>query len=93
MLFIICLENLISHYQIYELNFLFFSAVAIVALNKELGCLEPNISEDSIPMQMIENVDALFKALNMTEAGSQTWRIYRSKAYVDLETAHNAFLE
>ena len=67
--------------------------MSLVALNKELGCLEPDLKDDSTPMLMIKYVNQIFKALNMTEMASQSWKFYRSKPYVELETAHNAFLK
>jgi len=55
--------------------------------------MDPNIKDDSTQMLMIKYINQLFQSLNLTEMGSQAWRMYKNKAYVDLETAHNAFLK
>ena len=70
-----------------------FSGVGLVALNKQLGCLNPDLKEDSTPALMIKYTNQIFNALHITETVSQMWKIYRTKAYIDLETAHNEFLK
>lgn len=67
--------------------------VGFVAFNKELGCLEPNLSSDSVPMQLIDNVNKLFSALNETEMNFPWWKYFKTKAYTDLEVSHDAFLK
>ena len=70
-----------------------FSGIGLVALDRELGCLEPNIASDSIPMKMIENVNIMFEALATTEMNFQWWKYFPTKAFSDLKKSHNAFLE
>ena len=79
---LLCLRHLPLH-----------AGVGLVALNRELGCLEPNLSADSVPLTMIRLVNDIFSALNEAEMGVRTWTYFRTKTYVKLETAHNSFLE
>ncbi|KAF2362188.1 hypothetical protein FHG87_007066, partial [Trinorchestia longiramus] len=68
-------------------------SVAHVALDGELGGLDPHIPPDSLPMQLIQNLSDLFAALNATEMGLHTWKYFRTSAYVQLEKSHAAFLK
>lgn len=38
------------------------------------------------------HINGVFEAVNDTELGTQSWRLYRSSAYKRLEAAHGAFL-
>ena len=69
------------------------SGVGVVALNRKLGCLEDNLSSDSLPVQLIGNVNAIFKALNDNEMNLHWWKFYKTKSYSSLETHHQAFVE
>ncbi|CAG0884942.1 unnamed protein product, partial [Darwinula stevensoni] len=55
------------------INELYKWAVSLVALDRRLGCLEPNLSKDSPPQRMIEAVNDMFAAMNRTEFGTLPW--------------------
>ena len=69
------------------------AGVGLVALDEELGCLEPNLSPNSTPLQMIKLVNELFANLHITEFNIPWWRYFPTKAMKKLEEAHNAYLE
>lgn len=65
--------------------------IGLVALNTELGCLDPNLAEDSLPTQLIQLTNEFFEALSAAERGIQTWKYYKTKNYIRLENAHSSF--
>lgn len=67
-------------------------SIGLVALNRRLGCLDPNISSDSEPMKLIRHINDLFDLLNECEHGIQFWRIYPTASYKKLEKCHEEFL-
>ncbi|KAK7076174.1 hypothetical protein SK128_023460 [Halocaridina rubra] len=74
-------------------SFKYFNySVSLVALNRRIGCLEPDLSSNSEPMKLIYNVNKIFDALNETEHGLQFWRIYPTAAYKQLQISHSEFL-
>lgn len=66
--------------------------VGLVALNRRLGCLASNLSEDSEPMRLIRLVNDLFHNLSLTEFGLHTWRFFPTRPYRDLRDKHSEFL-
>lgn len=62
-------------------------------MDKELGSLEPGLRPDSVPMQLVQHLTDLFAAMNDLEVGPRIWMLYKTKSYIKMETAHNAFLE
>ena len=69
------------------------TAIGLVALSKRLGCLEPNLPDDSIQMKMIKEVNILFESLNTTEMGMKFWKLFRTPAFRKLEKSHDTFLK
>ncbi|KAG0696817.1 putative cytochrome P450 49a1 [Chionoecetes opilio] len=67
-------------------------SVGLVALNRRLGCLASDLTEDSEPMRLIRLVNDLFHNLNLTEYGVHTWRIFPTKPFRTLRDKHNEFL-
>ena len=47
--------------------FLFLTGIGLVALDKELGCLEPELAEDSVPMKLIRLVNEMFVSMQDTD--------------------------
>ncbi|KAK7086328.1 hypothetical protein SK128_002127 [Halocaridina rubra] len=68
-------------------------SVSLVALNRRMGCLDPNLSDDSEPMRLIRQANNIFDALNDTEVSAQLWRIYPNAAYRKLQKSHDEFLK
>ncbi|XP_050733401.1 probable cytochrome P450 301a1, mitochondrial isoform X2 [Eriocheir sinensis] len=67
-------------------------SVGVVALNRRLGCLTPDLPGDSEPMRLIGLVSDLFHNLNLTEFGVHTWRIFPTRPYRTVREKHTAFL-
>ncbi|XP_045611065.1 probable cytochrome P450 49a1 [Procambarus clarkii] len=68
-------------------------SVASVALNRRLGCLDPNIAEDSEPMKMIKLVNVLFHSLNDAEFSAHLWKVFPTPSFKRLKNSHQEFLE
>ncbi|XP_042225713.1 probable cytochrome P450 49a1 [Homarus americanus] len=68
-------------------------SVSLIALNRRLGCLDPDIPMDSKPMKMIKIVNELFDLLNETEINLPYWKIYPTRAFRKLKKNHQEFLE
>ncbi|XP_063586002.1 probable cytochrome P450 49a1 [Penaeus indicus] len=68
-------------------------SVSLVALNRRMGCLNPDVSQDSNALRMIEVVNDIFQSLNDMEMGSMLWRIMPTATYRKLKMRHEQFLE
>ncbi|XP_018020647.1 probable cytochrome P450 49a1 [Hyalella azteca] len=77
---------------LHELHKWALECVGLIALNRELGCLDPGLRQDSFPMQLVASANAFFNAATEAEIGFPAWMFYRTKPYVRLETHHDAFL-
>ena len=64
-----------------------------MALNRRLGCLDPNLPGDSFQLSLIRNVNVIFEALNETEFGLRLWRIFPTKSFKELQKANLEFIE
>jgi cytochrome P450 family 49 subfamily A len=51
-------------------------AIARVALDQRLGCLEPNLAPDSDAQQMINAVGTFFKNVGVLELKIPFWRLF-----------------
>lgn len=69
------------------------AAVGLVALSRRLGCLDPNIRDDSEPMQLIHCANNIFEALNDTEISAGMWRFFPTASYRKLRANHQLFLQ
>ena len=69
------------------------SGVSSVALNRPLGCLEPNLPPDSDPIKMIQYANVIIE--NMVEADDISVKslLWKNEAFKKLEAAHAKFLE
>ncbi|XP_063612677.1 probable cytochrome P450 49a1 [Penaeus indicus] len=68
-------------------------SVGLVALSRRLGCLDPNLTDDSEPMQLIHSANNIFEAMNDTEISAGMWRFFPTAAYRKLKANHQLFLE
>ncbi|KAB7505202.1 putative cytochrome P450 [Armadillidium nasatum] len=67
-------------------------SVSTVALNRRLGCLEPNLPEDSMQMQMIKCANNAVEAMNITEIRFPFWKLFATPSYKKLRKNHDIFL-
>ncbi|KAK8744767.1 hypothetical protein OTU49_000603 [Cherax quadricarinatus] len=67
-------------------------SVGSVALNRRLGCLDPNITPDSEPIRMISLVNELFTALNDAEFSARLWEVFPTPSFRKLKKTHQEFL-
>ena len=70
-----------------------FTGIGLVLYNKEIGCLEPNLSPNCRQLDMINTANEFFSLNHSMEVGSRAWKLYRTKNYRRLEVAHNKFLQ
>ncbi|XP_037784537.1 uncharacterized protein LOC119580457 [Penaeus monodon] len=68
-------------------------SVSLVALNRRMGCLNPDIAQDSDSLRLIEVVNDIFQSMNDMEMGSMLWRIMPTASYRKLKRRHGQFLE
>ncbi|XP_027212219.1 probable cytochrome P450 49a1 [Penaeus vannamei] len=68
-------------------------SVSLVALNRRMGCLNPDVAQDSETVRLIGIVNGIFQALNDLEMGSMLWRLVRTPTYNTLKRRHGEFLE
>ncbi|XP_068217922.1 probable cytochrome P450 49a1 [Palaemon carinicauda] len=68
-------------------------SVSLVALNRRLGCIAPNLPKDSEPMILIREANNMMDALNKTEFGGQFWRLFPTASYRKLKNSHDKFLK
>ncbi|KAK8744768.1 hypothetical protein OTU49_000603, partial [Cherax quadricarinatus] len=67
-------------------------SVGSVALNRRLGCLDPNITPDSEPIRLISLVNELFTALNDAEFSAHLWEVFPTPSFKKLKKTHQEFL-
>nr|XP_053633245.1 probable cytochrome P450 49a1 isoform X1 [Cherax quadricarinatus] len=67
-------------------------SVGSVALNRRLGCLDPNIAPDSEPIRMIKLVNELFTSLVDVEISLHIWKLFPTPAFRKLRKTHQEFL-
>ena len=80
----------------FEYSLFFFKneiAVAVVALNTRLGCLSPNLAEDSEAQQMIKAVETTFRTMAALELGSPLWRVVSTPTLREQHAAQEFFVE
>ncbi|XP_063609389.1 probable cytochrome P450 49a1 [Penaeus indicus] len=70
-----------------------FEAVCVVALNRRMGCLDPNLSADSEQVRIIRIVGDLFRTLHEAEFTGPLWRIYPTPTFKKLKRMHQELLE
>ena len=67
--------------------------MSLVALNRRLGCLDPNLPKDSPQVKMIDSVNNMFEALHHTEMDPPLWRLFETKPYKMLKSSHSLIFE
>ncbi|KAG7158381.1 probable cytochrome P450 49a1 [Homarus americanus] len=68
-------------------------SVGIVALNRRLGCLDPNITEESEPIKLINLVNEIFIDINHLEFNLHIWEVFPTPTYKKLKNNHEEFLK
>ncbi|KAG8221872.1 hypothetical protein J437_LFUL003248 [Ladona fulva] len=68
-------------------------SIAFIALDKRLGCLAPNLPEDSEPQRMIHAVGDFFDNIFALEVGPPIWKVYPTAAWKKFVKALDVFLE
>lgn len=58
-----------------------FPAVARVALDTRLGCLEKNLPSDSESQRIIDSINTFFWNVAEVELKMPVWRVYKNKAF------------
>ncbi|XP_042881582.1 probable cytochrome P450 49a1 [Penaeus japonicus] len=81
-----------SNFQ-FELYKWALESVGLVALNRRLGCLDPDIPEGSDSLRLIEIVNDILQAVNDIEVSSGLWKILRTPSFKKLKKRHEQFLE
>ncbi len=64
-----------------------------MALNTRLGCLNPNLAEDSEAQKMIRAVNTSFKNMAELELGVPIWRFIKTPKLKELYAAQDFFIE
>ncbi|KAL7643981.1 UNVERIFIED_CONTAM: hypothetical protein RMT77_005994 [Armadillidium vulgare] len=63
-------------------------SVGTVALNRRLGCLNPNLPSDSEQEKLINSVNNMFELLNIIEIEFPWWRYIPSPSFKKLKETH-----
>ncbi|KAB7496853.1 putative cytochrome, mitochondrial [Armadillidium nasatum] len=66
--------------------------IGTVALNRRLGCLDPNLPPDSTQFKIINSVNTLFQLLAITELEFPWWRYIPSPTLKKLRQKHDTLL-
>ena len=66
-------------------------SVTVLALNARLGCLEPNVPEDSDQMKIIRAVSDIFKTSSILDNGMQLWRFLPSPKLNQFKNGYDVF--
>ncbi|RXG58231.1 cytochrome P450 4c3 [Armadillidium vulgare] len=66
--------------------------IGTVALNRRLGCLDPNLPSDSTQFKIINSVNNLFQLLAITELEFPWWRFIPSPTLKKLRQKHDTLL-
>lgn len=67
-------------------------SVGLVAINRRLGCLDPNLSPDSDQMRLINLVNNMFTSLSKLEFSIKWWKLFPSPAFNKLKKCQDEFL-
>jgi len=67
--------------------------VTVVALNTRLGCLSPNLAEDSEAQKMVRAVNTTVKNMSELELGVSIWRFINTPKLKELYAAQDFFIE
>ncbi|XP_071541051.1 probable cytochrome P450 49a1 isoform X2 [Panulirus ornatus] len=67
-------------------------SIGLVTLNRRLGCLKPDLTENSEPLKLIRLVNEVFHGLNETEFSIHLWTLFPTSSYKKLKRSHDEFL-
>ncbi|KAL7643898.1 UNVERIFIED_CONTAM: hypothetical protein RMT77_005907 [Armadillidium vulgare] len=67
-------------------------SIGIVALNRRLGCLEPNLPSDSKQIRLINTVNNMFELISIINAEFPWWKYIYSPSYNKLKKEHEYLL-
>lgn len=67
--------------------------VCLVALNRRVGCFDPNLSPGSQPEVIIKAAQDFMKAIKECETGSKLWKIFPTKAFKQLQLSMQKLTE
>lgn len=67
-------------------------SVGLVAINRRLGCLDPDLSPDSDQMRLINIVNHMFISVNKLEFGTKWWKVFPSPTFNKLMEGQEEFL-
>ncbi|XP_076045202.1 putative cytochrome P450 49a1 [Oratosquilla oratoria] len=65
-------------------------SIAVMALNKRLGCFDPAGPPPDC-LALIHNVNLMFEAMNECEFGARMWQYVTTPSFYKMQTAHAAF--
>ena len=69
------------------------TAIAYIALDTRLGCLEAYLAPDSEPQKMIDSVEVLFESFHKLEFGIPMWKYVSTPTWRKFVKAADVFLE
>ncbi|XP_065167350.1 probable cytochrome P450 49a1 [Atheta coriaria] len=69
-------ENFLSEIYKWALE-----SVARVALDRRLGCLDPNLASDSESQKIIDSINVFFWNVAEVELKMPVWRVYKNKSF------------
>lgn len=75
------------------LNISNVAAIALVALDTRLGCLDATLSHDSDPQKMIEAVDTIFATSFELDMKMPLWKLINTPTLKKFVKHSNIFLE
>ncbi|KAG8226449.1 hypothetical protein J437_LFUL003441 [Ladona fulva] len=76
-----------------ELNKWALESIATIALDKRLGCLEPNLPPDSETQRMIDSAQSLITCLDVLELRPPLWKMISTPNWKKLVNALDYFTE
>jgi hypothetical protein len=69
------------------------AAIAFIALDTRLGCLDSNLEPDSEPQKMIDSVQTQFDCLHKMEAKFPVWKYLSTATWRRYVKASDVFVE
>jgi cytochrome P450 family 49 subfamily A len=69
------------------------TAIAYIALDTRLGCLDANLAPHSEPQKMIDSVQVQFETLNKLDFGIRLWKYVSTPTWRKFVKAADVFLE
>ncbi|XP_071539347.1 probable cytochrome P450 301a1, mitochondrial [Panulirus ornatus] len=70
-----------------------FESTCLMVLNRRMGCLDPDVAQDSDPMRFITIATDHLSAMHDTLMTLPFWKLYRTSSYKRLEKTHHSLLQ